>query len=45
MEVINEEADRLNNFIESLIELARIEAGAMILRRRWGWWMRLSRLP
>ena len=36
LEVINEEADRLNSFIQSLIELARIEAGAMILRRRWG---------
>lgn len=36
LEVINEEADRLNSFIQSLIELARIEAGAMVLRRRWG---------
>src|SRR5207253_9797213 len=36
LEVINEESDRLNNFIESLIELARIEAGEMRLRRRWG---------
>jgi two-component system sensor histidine kinase KdpD len=36
LEVINEEADRLNNFIQSLVELARIEAGAMVLRRRWG---------
>lgn len=36
LEVINEEADRLNSFIESLIVLARIEAGAMTLRRRWG---------
>lgn len=36
LEVINEEADRLNSFIQSLVELARIEAGAMVLRRRWG---------
>src|SRR5205085_1242756 len=36
LEVINEEADRLNHFIEGLVELARIEAGALTLRRRWG---------
>ena len=36
LEVINEETDRLNRFIEGLIELARIEAGEMHLRRRWG---------
>ena len=36
MEVINEESDRLNRFISGLIELARIEAGEMHLRRRWG---------
>jgi two-component system sensor histidine kinase KdpD len=36
MEVINEESDRLNRFIGGLIELARIEAGEMQLRRRWG---------
>jgi two-component system sensor histidine kinase KdpD len=35
LEVIDEEADRLNRFIESLVELARIEAGEMRLRRRW----------
>ncbi len=35
-EVINEESDRLNRFIGGLIELARIEAGEMHLRRRWG---------
>src|SRR5262245_26093799 len=35
LEVINEEADRLNEFIEGLVELARIEAGAMELHRRW----------
>jgi two-component system sensor histidine kinase KdpD len=36
LEVIDEEADRLNRFVESLIELARIEAGQLDLRRRWG---------
>jgi two-component system sensor histidine kinase KdpD len=36
MEVIDEETDRLNRFIEGLMELARIEAGEMHLRRRWG---------
>lgn len=36
LEVIDEETDRLNRFIEGLMELARIEAGAMHLRRRWG---------
>jgi two-component system sensor histidine kinase KdpD len=36
LEVINEESDRLNRFVEGLIELARIEAGEMRLRRRWG---------
>ena len=36
LEVIDEEADRLNHFIEGLVELARIEAGALTLRRRWG---------
>jgi len=36
LEVIDEETDRLNRFTESLIELARIEAGEMRLRRRWG---------
>ena len=36
MEVIDEESDRLNRFISGLIELARIEAGEMHLRRRWG---------
>jgi two-component system sensor histidine kinase KdpD len=34
-EVINEEADRLNHFVKNLVELARIEAGAVRLRRRW----------
>jgi K+-sensing histidine kinase KdpD len=34
-EVINEEVDRLNHFVENMAELARIEAGAVSLRRRW----------
>jgi K+-sensing histidine kinase KdpD len=33
--VINEETDRLNRFVENLVELASIEAGAMNLRQRW----------
>ncbi len=36
LEVIDEESDRLNRFIGGLIELARIEAGEMQLRRQWG---------
>lgn len=36
LEVINEETDRLNRFIENMVELARLEAGALQLRRRWG---------
>ena len=36
LEVIDEEADRLNRFVESLVELARLEAGEFELRRRWG---------
>jgi len=36
MEVIDEESDRLNRFIGGLIDLARIEAGDLQLRRRWG---------
>jgi two-component system sensor histidine kinase KdpD len=36
LEVINEEADRLDHFIEGLMELARIEAGEIRLRRQWG---------
>ncbi len=36
MEVIDEETDRLNRFIDGLIELARIEAGDLQLRRSWG---------
>ncbi|MFL6209923.1 MAG: DUF4118 domain-containing protein [Pyrinomonadaceae bacterium] len=36
LEVIDEEADRLNRFIAGLVELARIEAGEMRLQRRAG---------
>lgn len=36
LEVINEEADRLDRFIEGLMEMARIEAGEMKLRPQWG---------
>ncbi|MGH9962196.1 MAG: sensor histidine kinase, partial [Pyrinomonadaceae bacterium] len=35
LEVIDEEADRLNRFIEGMMELARIEAGELQLRRHW----------
>jgi len=33
LEVINEEADRLNHFVESMVELAKLEAGAIDTRR------------
>lgn len=36
LEVIDQESDRLNRFIGDLIDLARIEAGELRLRRRWG---------
>jgi two-component system sensor histidine kinase KdpD len=36
MEVINEETDRLNRFVENMVELAQLEAGELHLRRRWG---------
>jgi K+-sensing histidine kinase KdpD len=36
LEVIDEESDRLDRFVEGLIELARIEAGELRLRLRWG---------
>lgn len=36
LEIIDEESDRLNRFIGGLIELARIEAGELGIRRRWG---------
>ena len=35
LEVIDEEADRLDRFIEGLTKLARIDAGEMPLRRAW----------
>jgi two-component system sensor histidine kinase KdpD len=34
LEVIDEEADRLDRFIEGMMELARIEAGELHLKRR-----------
>lgn len=36
LEIIDEEADRLNRFIEGMVELARIEAGNIQLRCGWG---------
>ena len=36
LQVINEESDRLNRFISGPIELARIDAGELQLRRQWG---------
>ncbi|MCD9187945.1 MAG: DUF4118 domain-containing protein [Pyrinomonadaceae bacterium] len=33
LEIIDEETDRLNNFIEGMVELARVEAGSMRLRQ------------
>jgi len=36
LDVIDEECDRLDRFVRGLIELARIEAGELQLRRRWG---------
>ncbi len=35
LSVINEESDRLNRFIEEMVELARIEAGELNLRQAW----------
>jgi two-component system sensor histidine kinase KdpD len=35
LEIINEETDRLNQFIEGIVELAKIEAGALHLRKSW----------
>src|SRR5260370_38887167 len=35
LEVSDEEADRLDGFIEGLTKLARIDAGEMELRRQW----------
>lgn len=36
LEVINHGADRLDRFVEGIVELARIEAGDMTLHRNWG---------
>lgn len=36
LQVIDEEADRLNRFIEQLVDLARVDAGAMDMRFNWG---------
>src|SRR5206468_7374619 len=33
LEVINEECDRLNRFVEEMMELARVEGGHLLLRR------------
>lgn len=33
LEVINEETDRLNNFVESMVEVAQLEAGSFNLRK------------
>ena len=35
LEVIDEETDRLDRLVEGLVELARLEAGEMRLRRKW----------
>jgi K+-sensing histidine kinase KdpD len=35
LEIINEETDRLNSFIESIVGLAKIEAGAADLQKSW----------
>ena len=35
VEIINEEADRLNKFIEGMVSLAKVEAGALALRKNW----------
>ena len=35
LEIINEETDRLNHFTEGMVELARLEANAVQLRRNW----------
>lgn len=35
LDIINEETDRLNQFIEGMVELARLEAGALNLRKSW----------
>lgn len=35
LEIINEETDRLNEFIEGMVGIAKIEANAMHLRKNW----------
>lgn len=35
LEIINEETDRLNRFIEGMVGLAKVEAGALHLRKNW----------
>ena len=35
LEIINEETDRLNKFIEGMVGLAKIEANALHLRKNW----------
>ena len=35
VEIIDEESDRLNKFIEGLVSLARMQAGALHLRKSW----------
>ena len=35
LEIIHEETNRLNKFIEDMVELARLEAGAIQLRQSW----------
>lgn len=36
LKVITQEADRLDRFVENIVDLARIEAGKMSLQRNWG---------
>ena len=36
LNVINKASDRLDHFVESIVDLARIEAGDLKLRRHWG---------
>jgi two-component system sensor histidine kinase KdpD len=35
LEIINEETDRLNQFIEGIVGIAKVEAGALHLRKSW----------
>ena len=36
LRIITQESDRLDRFVESIVDLARIEAGDIKLRRNWG---------